>query len=228
MTNSMRSLLWLKWQYIVTNKVLLVVVLSPIVDVYLMSLLGPSADAMLLSFGTGLVYSVTAGSFVTLIVAEEKEKKNIRTLILTGVHQLDYAISVIAYPLILSVLSLILLPFLFQRPVDNWLVYSLVTILTALAYIAINFVIALVCQTQVQAAMCSMLVMALGSFLPMLMFTNDMVKTVVSFSFFGASSNYLYASTGYQLTDTSFIALLVWLILLFYLLGLAFRFNRSH
>lgn len=114
MTNSMRSLLWLKWQYIVTNKVLLVVVLSPIVDVYLMSLLGPSADAMLLSFGTGLVYSVTAGSFVTLIVAEEKEKKNIRTLILTGVHQLDYAISVIAYPLILSVLSLILLPFLFQ------------------------------------------------------------------------------------------------------------------
>ena len=133
MTNSMRSLLWLKWQYIVTNKVLLVVVLSPIVDVYLMSLLGPSADAMLLSFGTGLVYSVTADSFVTLIVAEEKEKKNIRTLILTGVHQLDYAISVIAYPLILSVLSLILLPFLFQRPVDNWLVYSLVTILTALA-----------------------------------------------------------------------------------------------
>lgn len=76
-----------------TNKVLLVVVLSPIIDVYLMSLLGPSADAMLLSFGTGLVYSVTAGSFVTLIVAEEKEKKNIRTLILTGVHQLDYAIS---------------------------------------------------------------------------------------------------------------------------------------
>lgn len=215
MTNSMRSLLWLKWQYIVTNKVLLVVVLSPIVDVYLMSLLGPSADAMLLSF-------------VTLIVAEEKEKKNIRTLILTGVHQLDYAISVIVYPLILSVLSLILLPFLFQRPVTNWLIYSLVTILTALAYIAINFVIALVCQTQVQAAMCSMLVMALGSFLPMLMFTNDMVKTIVSFSFFGASSNYLYVSTGYQLTDSSFIALLVWLVLLFYLLGLAFRFNRSH
>lgn len=229
MANRLKSLIWLKWQYLLGNKVILFVVLSPIVDVYLLWLInGMKGDSRLLSLGMGIIYSVTAGAFVALMVSEEKEKKNIRTLILTGVRKGEYIFSVMLFPMLISVLSLLIFPPLYNVKIENWLTYLSVAIFTAIAYAMINFLIAMFCKTQAQSAMVSMLVMVLGSFFPMLSLISKPIKFITTYSFFGANTDYILYTNNFSLGSNSFLALLVWVIGLAFALRYSFAYNQRH
>ena len=68
------------------------------------------ANCIFLNMGLSLIYSMTAGSFTSMMISEEKRKKNLRTLILSGVTKYNYIISVISFPFIFSVLSALFMP----------------------------------------------------------------------------------------------------------------------
>ena len=76
MLNDFRSLIWLRTRYLLSAKaILFVCVLTPILDFYLLSLWGEARETVyFLNLALSMVYSMTAGSFVSLIVSEEKEK----------------------------------------------------------------------------------------------------------------------------------------------------------
>ena len=71
--------------------------------------------------GLSLIYSMTAGTFTSMMISEEKEKKNLRTLILSGVTKYNYIISVISFPFIFSVLSALFMPVMFGIAIPSWL-----------------------------------------------------------------------------------------------------------
>ena len=96
--NRFMSLLWLRWQFIMSNKFLLFVVISPIFDIALFAnLLGFDDNSGFIGMGLNMIYSITAGSFIATMISEEKEKKNLKTLILSGVKQWEYILSVIFF-----------------------------------------------------------------------------------------------------------------------------------
>ena len=88
------ALLWLRWEYIISNKVLLFVcVVTPFVDFAILQAIPMiHGELYFLNMGLSLIYSMTAGSFTSMMISEEKEKKNLRTLILSGVTKYNYII----------------------------------------------------------------------------------------------------------------------------------------
>lgn len=81
------TLLWLRWEYLISNRFLLVVcVATPFVDFAILQAIPMiHGELYFLNMGLSLIYSMTAGSFTSMMISEEKEKKNLRTLILSGV-----------------------------------------------------------------------------------------------------------------------------------------------
>ena len=39
---------------------------------------------------------------ITIMLAEEREKKNLKTLFLSGIHSVEYLISILFYPVVFS------------------------------------------------------------------------------------------------------------------------------
>ena len=76
--NRLKSLIWLRWQYLMSNKGLLYIGIGmPIGEMALLSLIpNIHGNAGFLSFSLNFVYSITSGSFISLMIGEEKEKKN--------------------------------------------------------------------------------------------------------------------------------------------------------
>ena len=119
------ALLWLRWEYLISNKVLLFVcVVTPFVDFAILQAIPMIHGEMyFLNMGLSLIYSMTAGTFTSMMISEEKEKKNLRTLILSGVTKYNYIISVISFPFIFSVLSALFMPVIFGIAIPSWLTY---------------------------------------------------------------------------------------------------------
>ena len=85
--------------------------ISPIFDIVLfVNLLGFDDNSGFIGMGLNMIYSITAGSFVSTMISEEKERKNLKSLILSGVKQGEYITTVIIFPIIFSLLASILIP----------------------------------------------------------------------------------------------------------------------
>ena len=93
------TLLWLRWEYLISNRVLLVVcVATPFVDFAILQAIPMiHGELYFLNMGLSLIYSMTAGSFTSMMISEEKEKKNLRTLILSGVTKYNYIFCFIGF-----------------------------------------------------------------------------------------------------------------------------------
>ena len=143
--NRLKSLIWLRWQYLMSNKGLLYIGIGmPIGEMALLSLIpNIHGNAGFLSFSLNFVYSITSGSFISLMIGEEKEKKNLRTLILSGVKMKEYTFSVIIFPFIFSIISCIYFPLLFGVHISSWPVYIFIIVSECLFFILANLSIGL-------------------------------------------------------------------------------------
>ncbi len=104
------ALLWLRTQIIITNKSVLLQMVMPAGLVYLYKFMMDSQSGskeqlgivyLMLCIPFALVLAV--GGPILTILAEEKEKNNLKTLLLSGVKGSEYLLSTLIIPLILSV-----------------------------------------------------------------------------------------------------------------------------
>ena len=139
MFNRFFSLLWLRYRYLLNNKMILFVcVFTPIVDFSVLNFVPDVRGSIfLMSVAVITIYSLTAGTFTTLIISEEKDKKNLRTLILTGVTTPEYILSTILFPLLFSILGVCVMPIAFGISIPHIGVYALVTFLTITLFLSI-------------------------------------------------------------------------------------------
>ena len=178
------SLLWLRYRYLLHNKIILFVcVFTPIVDFSLLNFVPDvRGSVFLMSMAIITIYSLTAGTFTTLIISEEKDKKNLRTLILTGVKTPEYIFSTILFPFLFSIIGVWVMPITFGISIPNLALYSLVTFLTILCFILVNFAIALFSKNQTQASAVSLIFYLVIMTLPMFSSINKFAKLLTDFS----------------------------------------------
>ena len=113
MFRKLNALLWLRIQVIISNSTLLASLLMPFgVTVLYNALLNKNGElsAFLLSMSLTMVLSMGSGYMVSIMMAEDKEKRNLKSLILSGVTATEYTISMLVLPMLVMLLGMILLP----------------------------------------------------------------------------------------------------------------------
>ena len=168
----------------------------------------------LLSMSLTMVLSMGSGYMVSIMMAEDKEKRNLKSLILSGVTATEYTLSMMALPLLVMLLSMVILPLYLKVDLTNYLLaYGLYLLLATISVIFLNILIGAVSDTQSKAQVYSIFPMLIFSFLPTLAVQNATAQNLLDYSFIGPLVSLLKAGGG-ELSLRSLGLLLAWVLLL--------------
>ena len=217
MFRKLNALLWLRLQVLISNSTLLATLLMPFgIAILFNEFLNKSGELtmFLLSMSLTMVLSMGSGYMVSIMMAEDKEKRNLKSLILSGVTATEYTLSMMALPLLVMLLSMVILPLYLKVDLTNYLLaYGLYLLLATISVIFLNILIGAVSDTQSKAQVYSIFPMLTFSFLPTLAIQNETAQKLLDYSFIGPLVSLLKAGGG-ELSLRSLILLLAWILLL--------------
>ena len=217
MFRKLNALLWLRVQVLISNSTLLATLLLPFgLAVLYNAFMNKNGElsTFLLSMSLTMVLSMGSGYMVSIMMAEDKEKRNLKSLILSGVTATEYTFSMLILPLLIMLLGMILLPIYFKVDVSGYLLaYVIYLVLAAISVIFLNLLIGAVSDTQSKAQVYSMFPVFIVSFLPMIALQNDTVQKVLDYSFIGPIVNLLNKKGG-EISFSSIAMLLAWVVVL--------------
>lgn len=217
MFRKLNALLWLRLQVLISNSTLLATLLLPFgLTVLYNEFLNKSGElsTYFLSMSLTMVLSMGSGYMVSIMMAEDKEKRNLKSLILSGVTATEYTFSMLILPLLIMLLGMISLPIYFKVDVSGYLLaYVIYLVLAAISVIFLNLLIGAVSDTQSKAQVYSLFPMLIVSILPMIASQNDMVQKVVDYSFIGPIVDLLNKKGG-EISFSNIGMLLVWVLVL--------------
>ena len=217
MFRKLNALLWLRLQVLISNSTLLATLLMPFGIAVLyneFSNKNGQLSLFLLSASLTMVLSMGSGYMVSIMMAEDKEKRNLKSLILSGVTATEYTLSMMALPLLVMLLSMVFLPLYLKVDLTNYLLaYSLYLILATISMIFLNIFIGAVSDTQSKAQVYSIFPMLTFSFLPTLAVQNETAQKLLDYSFIGPLVSLLKEGGG-ELSLRSLGLLLAWILLL--------------
>ncbi len=217
MFRKLNALLWLRLQVLISNSTLLATLLMPFgLTVLYNEFLNKSGELSmsLLSMSLTMVLSMGSGYMVSIMMAEDKEKRNLKSLILSGVTATEYTLSMMALPLLVVLLSMVVLPLYLKVDLTNYfLTYGLYLLLATISIIFLNILIGAVSDTQSKAQVYSIFPMLTFSFLPTLAVQNETAQKLLDYSFIGPLVSLLKAGGG-ELSLRSLGLLLAWVLLL--------------
>jgi len=217
MFRKLNALLWLRLQVLISNSTLLATLLLPFgLAVLYNEFLNKSGElsTYFLSMSLTMVLSMGSGYMVSIMMAEDKEKRNLKSLILSGVTATEYTFSMLILPLLIMLLGMILLPIYFKVDVSGYLLaYVIYLVLAAISVIFLNLLIGAVSDTQSKAQVYSMFPVFIVSFLPMIALQNDTIQKVLDYSFVGPIVNLLNKKGG-EISFSNIGMLLAWVLVL--------------
>mgnify|MGYP003595753772 CR=1 FL=1 len=217
------ALLWLRLQIIISNKSILLQVIMPFAFVYFYKYLleiqgdGSSQQAItLLAICLPFSLALAVGNPITVILSEEKEKHNLRTLLISGVKGYEYLVSTLILPLVLTVIVSITIPLILKVSIEHVFNYSIVILLTSFVIILIYLFIGLITRSQVEAQVIGVPAMLLVSFLPMLANIDKNISKFVDYSFMGLFTEYVdkWQKFSWGESIETNISLILWALLL--------------
>lgn len=217
MFRKLNALLWLRLQVLISNSTLLATLLMPFgIAILYNEFLNKSGELsmFLLSMSLTMVLSMGSGYMVSIMMAEDKEKRNLKSLILSGVTATEYTLSMMALPLLVMLLSMVVLPLYLKVDLTNYfLTYGLYLLLATISIIFLNLLIGAVSDTQSKVQVYSIFPMLTVSFLPVLAVQNETAQKLLDYSFIGPLVSLLKEGGG-ELSLRSLALLLAWVLLL--------------
>ena len=217
MFRKLNALLWLRVQVLISNSTLLATLLMPFgIAVLLNEFLNKNGEVslFLLSASLTMVLSMGSGYMVSIMMAEDKEKRNLKSLILSGVTATEYTFSMLVLPILIMLLAMIVLPIYLKVDVSSYLfAYVIYLLLATISIIFLNLLIGAVSDTQSKAQVYSIFPMLIVSFLPMIALQNDTVQKVLDYSFIGPLVGLLKEGGG-ELSLGNLGLLLAWVLVL--------------
>ena len=217
MFRKLNALLWLRLQVLISNSTLLATLLMPFgITVLLNEFLNKNGEVslFLLSASLTMVLSMGSGYMVSIMMAEDKEKRNLKSLILSGVTATEYTLSMLILPMLIMLLGMISLPIYLKVDVSGYLfAYVIYLVLATISVIFLNLLIGAVSDTQSKAQVYSIFPMLIVSFLPMIALQNDTVQKVLDYSFIGPLVGLLKEGGG-ELSLGNLGLLLAWVLVL--------------
>lgn len=226
MFRRVNALIWLRSQLLMSNKNLAVQILLPYMLVLLYKNFMDASGMTLLFICLSMAISLSIGMMISTIIAEEKEKNMLKTLLLSGVRYNEYILSVLVLPLVITVLTLILFPIMTETNLEGMYVeYMVVMFLTSFVVMLINMCVGLLSDTQSKAQINGLPITFIVALLPMFAGMKDGVQEVVNYSFMGAYTEF-FTGTNFSLTSQSIKILLLWNLVLIVLTWLALKKNK--
>ena len=217
MFRKLNALLWLRLQVLISNSTLLATLLMPFgIAVLLNEFLNKNGEVslFLLSASLTMVLSMGSGYMVSIMMAEDKEKRNLKSLILSGVTATEYTFSMLVLPILIMLLAMIVLPIYLKVDVSGYLfAYAIYLLLATICIIFLNLLIGAVSDTQSKAQVYSIFPMFIVSFLPMIALQNDTVQKLLDYSFIGPFVGLLKEGGG-ELSLGNLGLLLSWVLVL--------------
>ena len=217
MFRKLNALLWLRLQVLISNSTLLATLLMPFgIAILYNEFLNKSGELtmFLLSTSLTMVLSMGSGYMVSIMMAEDKEKRNLKSLILSGVTATEYTLSMMALPLLVVLLSMVVLPLYLKVDLTNYfLTYGLYLLLATISIIFLNILIGAVSDTQSKAQVYSIFPMLTFSFLPTLAVQNETAQKLLDYSFIGPLVSLLKEGGG-ELSLGNLGLLLSWVLVL--------------
>jgi len=217
MFRKLNALLWLRLQVLISNSTLLATLLMPFgIVVLLNEFLNKNGEVslFLLSASLTMVLSMGSGYMVSIMMAEDKEKRNLKSLILSGVTATEYTFSMLVLPILIMLLAMIVLPIYLKVDVSGYLfAYAIYLLLATICIIFLNLLIGAVSDTQSKAQVYSIFPMLIVSFLPMIALQNDTVQKLLDYSFIGPLVG-LLKEGGDELSLGNLGLLLAWVLVL--------------
>ncbi|AEJ53191.1 ABC transporter permease [Streptococcus salivarius] len=221
MFNQFKSLLWLRKRVIKSNKTIILQILLPLGFAFLykhiyeiQGSLNNSMKVNLLVNCLALSLSLSVGNPISTIVSEEG-KNILRTLFLSGVNSKNYILSVLFYPVLISLVMTTAIPRILELNIENnYGPYLIISLATALVMMLINLFIGLISKTQVSAQVISLPVSMISMFIPMLSGISKDFDNVTKYSYMGLftkSINQLETFKWHNQVASS-LSLLVWLL----------------
>ena len=217
MFRKLNALLWLRLQVLISNSTLLASLLMPFGTAILyneFSNKDGQLSLFLLSASLTMVLSMGSGYMVSIMMAEDKEKRNLKSLILSGVTATEYTFSMLVLPILIMLLAMIVLPIYLKVDVSGYLfAYAIYLLLATICIIFLNLLIGAVSDTQSKAQVYSIFPMLIVSFLPMIALQNDTVQKLLDYSFIGPLVG-LLKEGGDELSLGNLGLLLAWVLVL--------------
>ena len=217
MFRKLNALLWLRVQVLISNSTLLATLLMPFgIAVLYNEFLNKNGQLslFLLSASLTMVLSMGSGYMVSIMMAEDKEKRNLKSLILSGVTATEYTFSMLVLPILIMLLAMIVLPIYLRVDVSGYLfAYAIYLLLATICIIFLNLLIGAVSDTQSKAQVYSIFPMLIVSFLPIIALQNDTVQKLLDYSFIGPFVGLLKEGGG-ELSLGNLGLLLSWVLVL--------------
>ena len=217
MFRKLNALLWLRLQVLISNSTLLATLLMPFGIAVLLnefSNKNGQLSLFLLSASLTMVLSMGSGYMVSIMMAEDKEKRNLKSLILSGVTATEYTFSMLVLPILIMLLAMIVLPIYLKVDVSGYLfAYAIYLLLATICIIFLNLLIGAVSDTQSKAQVYSIFPMLIVSFLPIIALQNDTVQKLLDYSFIGPFVGLLKEGGG-ELSLGNLGLLLSWVLVL--------------
>ena len=217
MFRKLNALLWLRVQVLISNSTLLATLLMPFgITILQNEFLNKNGELnmFLLSTSLTMVLSMGSGYMVSIMMAEDKEKRNLKSLILSGVTATEYTFSMLVLPMLIMLLGMISLPIYLKVDLSGYLfAYVIYLLLATISIIFLNLLIGAVSDTQSKAQVYSIFPMLIVSFLPIIALQNDTVQKLLDYSFIGPFVGLLKEGGG-ELSLGNLGLLLVWVLVL--------------
>ena len=165
-------------------------------------------------------FSFSIGNMISNTISEEKEKNNLKTLILSGVTGTEYIFATLFYPIIFGITSIVILPILAGADLDQqYFSYIVISILTAIAVVLINLLVGIFSETQSKAQINSLPIMFTTA--------NETLATINEYSFMGSYTGFFANLKSSPFGEKSFVILVVWILVLFVANMIVFKTNKS-
>ena len=217
MFRKLNALLWLRVQVLISNSTLLATLLMSFGIAVLyneFSNKDGQLSLFLLSASLTMVLSMGSGYMVSIMMAEDKEKRNLKSLILSGVTAIEYTFSMLVLPILIMLVAMIVLPIYLKVDVSGYLfAYAIYLLLATICIIFLNLLIGGVSDTQSKAQVYSIFPMLIVSFLPTIASQNDTVQKLLDYSFIGPFVGLLKEGGG-ELSLGNLGLLLAWVLVL--------------
>lgn len=123
------------------------------------------------------------GSFIiAMMIAEEKEKNTLRTLLLSGVSAIEFLTGKMVITLLLTQISSLILFFITGFGAKNMAWFLLFTFLVNISMVILGSLIGLIAPTQMSTGVIGMPILFLLLILPMFADYNDNFKRIATFT----------------------------------------------
>lgn len=227
MLERLKTLLWLRFKIIISNKSILAQIILPVVLTFFYKYLGtvennveiPGQDAAMLMMCLMFFFILSVGTPISAILSDEKEKKNLNTLLISGVKNYEYISSTLIIPLILSFLSIIVTPIILNINLVNYSQYVFIALFTSIPIILIYLLIGTYSKNQISSQIASMFAMLIILFLPIIASLNEKISQIIDYSFIGLFYELFDNNENLNQVNLTIpiISLIIWILLLIYL-----------